>query len=167
MKCSKYEVRSTPSGDTSGVYEEIPLAGSEPFVVRYNTSNTPFEPVRTSTASIKIVNDEYLYDALSNCAQGTKVELLNITDVAHPATEWVGFLTPKVYNAGYDSCWESFDLEAADCISSLQYIDYEEMNGGGITNIKDILAQICNATKELEGFYWTRSKKVNKKGQGK
>ena len=161
LKCSKYEVRITPSGDTSGVYEEIPLAGSEPFVVRYNTSNTPFEPVRTSTASIKIVNDEYLYDALSNCAQGTKVELLNITDATHPATEWVGFLTPKVYNAGYDSCWESFDLEAADCISSLQYIYYEEMNGGGITNIKDILAQICDATKELDGFYWTRSKKVN------
>lgn len=158
LDCRKYEVRITPSGAT-GSYEEIPLAGSEPFVVRYDTSKTPFDPVRTSTASIKVVNDEYLYDALSNCAQGTKVELLDITESQAGETKWVGFLTPKVYNAGYDSCWESFDLEAADCISSLQYVDYEELSGGGITSIKKIIDNICDATKELEGYYWTRSKK--------
>lgn len=157
--CKQYEVRITPSGDTSANYTTIPLAGDDPFVVRYNTSSTPFEPVRTSTASIKIVNDEYLYDALSQCAQGTKVELLDITDPNSPETKWIGFLTPKVYNAGYDSCLETFDLEAADCISSLQYIDYEEVSGGGITSIHTILNQICDATKELDGYYWTISKK--------
>lgn len=161
LQCKKYEVRITPSGDTSGEYTEIPLAGNEPFIVRYATSSTPFEPVRTSTASIKIVNDEYLYDALSNCAQGTKVELLDITDERNTALTWVGFLTPKMYNAGYDSCWETFDLEAADCISSLQYIDYEEVSGGGITNIQTIVNQICDATKELDGYYWTISKKTS------
>ena len=161
LQCKKYEVRITPSGDTSGVYEEIPLAGDQPFVVRYSSSRTPFEPVRTSTATINIVNDEYLYDALSNCAQGTKVELLNITDTANTITEWIGFLTPKVYNAGYDSCWESFSLEAADCISSLQYIDYEEVSGGGITSLHTIINQICDATSELDGYYWTISKKTS------
>ena len=64
-----------------------------------------------------------------------------------------------MYNAGYDSCWETFDLEAADCISSLQYIDYVEVSGGGITSIHTILNQICDATKELDGYYWTISKK--------
>jgi len=160
LQCKKYEVRITPSGST-GLYKEIPLAANDPFVVRYNTSNTPFEPVRTSTASIGIVNDEYLYDALSNCAQGTKVELLDITDSSDTKTAWVGYMTPKVYNAGYDSCWESFNLEAADCISSLQYVDYQEISGGGITSIMDIVKQICDATQELKGFYWTISKKTS------
>jgi len=161
LDCQKYEVRITPSGETSSeVFEEILLAASEPFVVRYNTSKTPFDPVRTSTASIKIVNDEYLYDALSHCAQGTKVELLNITNTANTFTEWVGYMTPKVYNAGYDSCWETFELEAADCISSLQYIDYTEISGGGVTNLQKIINQICDAAGELDGYYWTISKKL-------
>lgn len=159
-KCKKYEVRITPSGST-GNYEEVPLAGNEPFIVRYDTSKTPFDPIRTSTASIKVVNDEYLYDALSNCAQGTKVELLDITDSENISTQWVGYMTPKVYNAGYDSCWESFDLEAADCISSLQYIDYAELSGGGVTSIKKIIEQICDATGELDGYYWPISKRTS------
>lgn len=158
LNCKKYEVRITASGDTSA-YQEILLAGQNPFVVRYNKSKTPFDPVRTSTATISIVHDDYLYDALSNCAQGTKVELIDITTNT-ASTVWVGYMTPKVYNAGYDSCIESFELDAADCISSLQYVDYEEMNGGGVTSIKSILNQICDATGELEGYYWTRSKKV-------
>ena len=161
LDCKKYEVRITPSGDTSGEYEEIHLAGDQPFIVRYNTSNTPFEPVRTSTATISVVWNDYLEDALSQCAQGTKVELLNITDTAHTFTEWIGYMTPRIYDAGYERCWENFQLEAADCISSLQYKDYVELNSGSTTNIKDILAQICDATGELEGWYWTRSKKVN------
>lgn len=159
LNCKKYEVRITTSGDSSE-YQEILLSGNEPFVVRYNVSDTPFDPVRTSTATINIVHDDYLHDALSNCAQGTKVELIDITDSAHTSTAWVGYLTPKVYDAGYENCFESFSLEAADCISSLQYVDYVEMNGGGFTKLSQILEQICDATGELEGFYWTRSKKV-------
>lgn len=160
LECKKYEVRITPSGDTSD-WIEIPLSGTNPFVVRYNTSNTPFEPVRTSTATISVVYDKYLVDEFSACSQGTKVELIDVTNTAQTKTVWVGYMTPNVMDAGYDKCFEDFQLEAADCISSLQYKDYVEMNSGSTTNIKDIIAQICDATGELEGFYWTRSKKVN------
>ena len=159
LNCKQYEVRITASGDSSD-YEEILLAGDAPFTVRYNTSNTPFDPVRTSTATISIVHDDYLHDALSNCAQGTKVELLDVTTNT-ASTVWVGYLTPKVYDAGYENCYETFELEAADCISSLQYIDYTEMSGGTIVGIKGIINQICTACGELEGYYWTLSKKVN------
>ena len=158
LNCKKYEVRITTSGDTSE-YQDILLAANSPFVVKYNTSNTPFDPVRTSTATISIVHNDYLHDALSDCAQGTKVELLDVTTET-ASTVWVGYMTPKVYDAGYDEYYETFQLEAADCISSLQYIDYTELHGGGITSIRDILAQICDACGELEGFYWTRSKKI-------
>lgn len=164
IECQKYEVRITPSGETASEFVDIPLAANEPFVVRYNTSKTPFDPVRTSTATIKVVNDEYLYDALSHCAQGTMVELLNITNTANTFTEWVGYMTPKVYNAAYDSCWETFELEAADCISSLQYIDYTEISGGGVTNLQKIINQICDAAGELDGYYWTISKKTTSGG---
>ena len=159
LYCKKYEVRITSSGDNSA-YQEILLAGDQPFTVRYNESQTPFDPVRTSTATINIVHDDYLHDALSHCAQGTKVELLDITNSATPVTKWIGYLTPKVYDAGYEECYETFSLEAADCISSLQYIDYTEISGGGVTNIKKIINQICDACGLLDGYYWTISKKT-------
>ena len=159
LSCKKYEVKITASGDSSE-YQEILLAGDQPFVVKYNVSDTPFDPIRTSTATINIVHDDYLQDALSSCAQGTIVELDDITDSGSPITLWVGYMTPKIYDAGYENCFESFSLEAADCISSLQYKDYTEMSGGGITNLRDIIGQICDAAGLLDGFYWTRSKEV-------
>lgn len=152
-----YELRIMPVGADSD-WIEIPLAGNSPFVVTYNTSSTPFDPVRTSVATINIVHDDYLEDALSNCAHDTKVELLDITN-GTPEIVWVGYVVPNVFNAGYSDCYESFTIEAADCISSLQYIDYEPINGDGIVKVIDILAQICDACEELEGFYWTNSKK--------
>lgn len=159
LNCRQYEVKIETSG-AEGDYEEILLAGDQPFVVNYNTSSTPFDPVRTSTATINIVHDDYLEDALSNCAQDTIVELVDITYSATPETKWIGYLTPKVYDAGYENCYETFSLEAADCLSSLQYVDYVEMSGGGIVSIVDILGQVCDATGLLEGFYWSAGMKI-------
>ena len=56
LDCKKYEVRIT--SDDSGEYEEILLGGDAPFTVTYNTSDTPFSPVRTSKATISIVHDD-------------------------------------------------------------------------------------------------------------
>lgn len=160
LSCKQYEVKITASGDASD-YQEILLADEQPFVVQYNVSDTPFDPVRTSTATINIVHDDYIVDKLSSCAQGTKVELMDITNNSSPTTLWVGYMTTNTMNAGYENCYETFSLEAADCLSSLQYKDYVEMNSGGVVSIKDVLKQIFEATGEIDRYYWTRSKKVN------
>ena len=154
----KYEVRLIGNSGSSD-YTEILLSDNGPFVVTYNTNNTPFEPVRTSVATINVVHNEYLEDILSAKAHGTKVELAEVTNNAN-VIKWTGYLTPKIYDAGYEHCYETFQLDAADCVSSLQYFDYEPMNGMGIVSFKDILAQVCNRCENLEGYYWTRSKKI-------
>lgn len=145
---------SNPSVQT---FTEILLSGEEPFVVKYNDSNTPFDAVRTSTATISIVHNTYLEDILSPYAQGTQVILTNTTT---NSVEWVGYLTPKLYNQDYEQEYENIELEAADCVSSLQYIDYTDTNNRGVVSFKSIIAQICNSCGLLDGFYWTRSKKV-------
>lgn len=154
----KYEVRLIGNSGSSE-YTEIMLSDNSPFIVTYNTNNTPFEPVRTSVATINIVHNEYLEDILSAKAHGTKVELAEVTNNSN-VIRWTGYLTPKIYDAGYEHCYETFQLDAADCVSSLQYFDYEPMNGMGIVSFKDILAQVCNRCENLEGYYWTRSKKI-------
>ena len=159
LNCKSYRVDIIP--DLSQNVEEIPLAANNPFVVTYDTSNTPFEPVRKSRATINIVYDEYLADALTSCAQGTKVQLVEIPAPGSERIVWTGFLTPNTLNAGYENCYETFSLEASDCLSSLQYIDYEFLSGGGLTNVKDIIISIVESCKDIDGFYWSRSKRVN------
>ena len=162
----------------SNEYVLFELAAQSPFVVSYSASDTPFDPVRTSTAQINIVHNDYMEDILSAEAQGTRIQLADITnydlkdeqgnkkqyiDIANidPSdVKWTGFLTPKIYDAPYRDEYETYQLEAADCISSLQYIDYTLMNEGGLVGFNAILSQICNACKNLEGFYWTLSKNV-------
>lgn len=136
---------------------EIYLAGDSPFVVQYNTSKTPFDPIRTSTAQINVVWDTYLEDIITPYAQSVKVILTNKTK---NITEWVGFVVPKIFDAGYQERYETYEIECADCVSSLQYVKYTEMNGGGITTIKDMLTQIVDNCKLLDGFAWALTKQV-------
>lgn len=138
-------------------FTEILLAGDSPFVVTYNTSDTIFEPVRTSTATIRIVHNNYLEDILTSHAQGTQVIL---KDETNNVIEWVGYLTPMVYDQSYVEEYETIELEAADCVSSLQYIEYEHKKHGGFITFKEMIDYICDTCGLLEGYYWTRSKKL-------
>lgn len=147
-------------GDSaSGEYTEIMLAGDNPFTVQYNESLTPFDPLRTSVATINIVNDNYLEDILSVHATDTIVKLIQYSGT-NETTVWCGYLSPKMYNQPYENCYETISLNANDCLSTLQYTKYTEMNGRGITNIKDIIDNIVTNCGLIEGYYWTRSKKV-------
>ena len=153
-----YEVQLI--GDTaSTAFTEVKLSGSNPFVVRYDDSKTIYEPVRTSKATISIVNNNYMEDILSPYAHGTRVTLLNTT---HNTIEWVGFLTPKLYSQEYVREYEVIELEAEDCLSTLQYIPYvdDTAHTKSIVTIKSILNGINDACELTAGYYWSRTKKV-------
>ena len=158
LECKKYRLRII-TDQSDPTYTEIPLANTEPFVVTYNTSSTPFDPIRVSTASIRVVYDKYLADALSSCAQGTIVELRDITNNSTGVIKWIGYLTPRVYDAGYTNCYETFTLEASDCLASLQYIDYEYINNGGLANVKDIINHCVDKMGLITRYYWCTSKR--------
>ena len=113
----------------SNEYVLFELAAQSPFVVSYSASDTPFDPVRTSTAQINIVHNDYMEDILSAEAQGTRIQLADITeydlkdelgnkkqyiDIANidPSdVKWTGFLTPKIYDAPYRDEYETYQLE--------------------------------------------------------
>lgn len=153
----KYEVRLK---NGTGDYQDITMAGSEPFVVTYETSDTPFEPIRTSTCTVQIVSDNYMEDILGIHSQDTAIELVEITE-SDEIVRWCGYLTPKIYDMAYENCYETIQLEGADCLSNLQYSKYEEMNGRGIVSIKSILDKACDSCGELTGYWWGRTKKVD------
>lgn len=151
----KYTVKLI-GDETSDTYKEIKMSAESPFLVNYQSSDILFEPIKKSTATIKIVHNTYLENILSPYSQGTKVEL-----IAENKKKWVGFLTPKVYDQSWVTEWEEIELEASDCISALQYLDYEAMNDKGFVTFKDILKMIVEKTQLIKGYYWPQSKIVD------
>lgn len=141
-------------GDSASTdFTEIKLAGESPFVATWEASETPFDPIRTSTATISIVHNTYLEDILSSKAQGTIVQLVK----QNSTVEWMGYLTPKIYDQSYVNEYETIELEAADCLSSLQYIDYDLPNSGFV-NFKTIVDSACTKS-GCDGYLWPMTRK--------
>lgn len=148
--CELYSVKIiTDSANTT--FDEIQLAGSEPFVVTYEKSNSPFGDVRYSTAAINCVADEYFLDVVGEEAQSTQVILKN--EDTHQV-QWVGFLTSNLINMPFDSCGaETFTIQAEDCLSSLKHYDYERIGTSyKVATFNELLAQLmkrCTLIKDL------------------
>jgi len=140
--------------------KEVIMAGDDPFVVEYNTSSTLFDGVRTSIATIKIVSDTYLEDVLPSTARETRVTLTSIDSSNIARVEWEGYLTPKIYNQGYTNEYEIIELEAADCLSSTQYVPYESDTARGIKSFKDIIVNILSPT-NIKNFYWPTVRRID------
>lgn len=145
------------TGDSN--YEEILLAGDNPVRLIYDGSETPFDPVRTSRLSVNVVCDDYLEDILPSTPQEVKVVLYNMT---YNKTEWVGWLSPMVLSAGYRDEFETFELQANDCLLTLQYFPYEPLgNEVDFVSFKTILGKIVDTCGLLAGFRWPMSKEVS------
>lgn len=147
----------------SNEYTEIELAATDPVKLVYDVSETPFEPVRTSRLLVNVVVDSYLEDILPSTPQEVKVLLYNIT---FNKTEWVGWLTPMVLSAGYRDEFETFELQANDCLLTLQYIPYRLLDGNDVefVSFRDILGHICDVSGLLSGFRWALTKSVGRNG---
>ena len=157
LDCKQYQVDIY--NDASATIEEITMAGSSPFVVTYDTSNTPFEPIRFSRASISVVADEKFLDVFSSEAQGTSVVLYNDDN----QVEWFGYLTTNLLNMPENSCGaETFTLEAQDGLSTLESFDYALIGEyKNIVTFQQILREMAiKCGDQLNYVYWERSTSV-------
>lgn len=141
-------------------YSEILLAAEQPVVLTYDDNETPFDPVRYSRLAVNVVCDTYLEDILPSEPMQTKVELTNLTS---NTKEWVGWLTPMVLSADYRDEFETFQLQANDCLKVLQYLPFELKGESiGYASFKDMVVQMCNRTGQLLSyFYWPETKKID------
>ena len=147
------------SNTASTYFTEIRLAGERPVVLTYDTSETPFDPMRASRLMINVVVDSYLEDILPSKPQEVQVVLYNITK---KNTEWVGWLSPMVLSANYRDQYETFELQANDCLKILQYLPYELVGDDiDFVSFRDILAEICDRSGLLQGWRWPMSKAVS------
>jgi hypothetical protein len=154
LDCTLYSVSliTQPGYDS---YEEIILAGDSPVVVSYTESDRLYEPLRTSTCTIKVVSSSYLMNLYTGKAQGTQVVVKN-EDTGE--IEWCGFLQPNLYNQGFSAPVETIEFEASDCLNTLQYIDYSDVysNGRFVVTFKEIIDDIMDRCKLINSYYVTQ-----------
>ena len=139
----------------STAFGEIILAGDSPVVVSYSESERLYTPMRTSTCTVKVVSERYLMDIYTGKAQGTQV-ILKDEDTGE--IKWCGFLQPNLYNQGFSALVETIELEASDCLSTLQYLDYRNYyaNGRMTISFRDIIESILDRSKLINTYYLTQ-----------
>lgn len=141
-----YTVRVTTDGSgTTNLTLGVP-----PFVTEMEDGeDTIYKPVKYQSGTLKVITGDYLFDIYSSTAQGSKVELLK-----NGATEWVGYVTPNLYDMGFNEQREEVEIECIDALSTLQYYKYQPIGvtSKNIKTLKEILVSVlrkCNAYRYL------------------
>lgn len=151
--CTLYSVSfiTNPNYDSFG---EITLVGDSPVTVSYTTSSRLYDPIRTSTCTVRVVSKSYLMNLYTGKAQGTQVILKN-EDTGE--IEWCGFLQPNMYNQGYCDEVETIEFEASDCLNTLQYLKYENYFSNGRMSVpfSYVISDMLDKAKLINSYYIT------------
>ena len=75
---SRYTVSLITNGDDSSTTNVV--LGDSPVIIEYVNDDNIYSPAKYSTATIKLITNDYLPDLYSGSAQGVKV-FINGTDI--------------------------------------------------------------------------------------
>ena len=116
------------------------VLSTSPFVEELEgDGNTIFKPCKYSSATVRILAKDYMWDIFQSKAQDVSVELTD--EVGN--IEWTGFVTPNLYDMGYESDKEELEIECMDALSTLQYFKYTAIGDKPRTNsFLDIIKHI-------------------------
>jgi hypothetical protein len=82
---------------------------------------TIYSPIKSSGATIEMLTSKMPFDLYSGNTKGVKVTLTNTTA---NRVEWVGYVTPCVYDMGLDEEKEVVEIECVDGIAVLKDMPY-------------------------------------------
>lgn len=105
-------------GYTGAVKE---LTGSDStFNVEIDDNDFLYTPSRFSTATIRIVGNDYLQSLFSTAYQQYRVTFKRNNTVM-----WCGFIKPEIYTQDYCSDKFELEIECVSALSTLEYINYK------------------------------------------
>lgn len=162
IKGVKYKLELiTNSADTT--YQTLTLAGGSSCVLDYQTTNNPFEPIRTSTLSMTFVHDKYLDDLLLPHADDVLVRLYAWDYNSYKTRpEFVGYLNNAgAQNASYVNCLEDITLTANDLLITAQFKKYINQSGTGkkqVVKLDKIFDKLFDIFPPLYRIKWPKTK---------
>ena len=144
---NKYKYQVTFETKSGSGNQEIQLSGEDPIIIKQNGDKL-FDPIKTQSATVKIVSAEYLYplyNAGYNVSVTIKRKSYNATD--YTIVLFYGYVTPNIYNQTY----QYVDEVEIECISDLAMLKYQDYTTIGtdkmIYSVADIIKRCLNNTR--------------------
>lgn len=146
-KNTSYEVRIYRNGYTGEVKE---LTGAPScFVVSGTDEDFMYTPIRTSTATISVLDSDLLLDLYSINNQYAPVKFYK-----DGVLEWTGFIKPEQFTQPYVPTVESISVECVSALATLGNIEYMTQNESGYITMMELLRYIVkSANGEYNGVY--------------
>lgn len=112
------------------------------FVVSGTDEDFMYHPVRTSSATLSVLDSDLLLDLYSINNQYAPVKLLK-----NGSLEWTGYIKPEQYTQPYSSSPQNIGVECVCSLSTLEYIEYKQMSVLGSVTMWQLLKHLINNTK--------------------
>lgn len=135
---NSYEVRIYIDG-YSGTVSELRGAPSA-FVVTGDDEGFIYQPVRTSTATINILDKNLLLDLFSVNSQYASVKLYK-----NGVLTWTGYITPEQFTQPYLPTIDNISVDCASAIATLENIKYEQQTESGFITAMELLRYLISS----------------------
>lgn len=106
---------------------DLKFAGKMPVVINKNTSSVDlFEPIRSSSCDITVVNNKVLSDLYTADKLGIKVKVEKVTKNS-TTTLFEGYMTPNTYSQHLSPNLDTIEMTAIDPLAILKYIYVDDL----------------------------------------
>lgn len=127
---------------TSGDVVALKFGGS-PFVTTMDESDgSIYMPVKCQAGTIGLVavDTDYMFGLYTGDAHGMPVTLYRGEVVNPAAVEWVGYVSPSLYDIGYTKYLEALDVDCVDGLATLAEYKYKPIgSNAGIVSLLDLV----------------------------
>lgn len=135
---TSYEVRIYRNGYTGEVKD---LAGAPScFVVSGTDEDFMYTPIRTSTATISVLDSDLLLDLYSINNQYAPVKFYK-----DGVLEWTGYIKPEQFTQPYVPNIESISVECVSALATLEHIGYKTQNQSGYITMMELIRYIISS----------------------
>ena len=128
--------------DYEGVVTELTGAVSC-FVVSGTDEDFVYTPIRTSTATIHVLDSELLLDLYSINNQYAPVRLYK-----NGVLEWTGYIKPEQFTQPYVPTPQDISVECVSAVATLEHIEYNPQSLTGTITVWELIKKLvglCNA----------------------
>ena len=146
-KNESYEVRIYREGYTG---EPTELVGAPScFVVSLSDDDFVYTPIRTSSATLRVIDSELLLDLYSINNQYAAVKLYK-----NGLLEWSGYIKPEQFTQPYVPYPQSISIDCISSISTLENIEYKQKNENGYIHLFELIQYLIeSANGGYSGIY--------------
>ena len=112
------------------------------FVVSGTDEDFMYHPVRTSTATISVLESDLLLDLYSINNQYAAVKLLK-----NEVLEWTGYIKPEQFTQPFVPTAQSVSVECVCAIATLEHIEYETQTESGYITLWNLMKYLISSAK--------------------